>query len=273
MSNKSDDSKDEGNLEYREDPFFVVDEYVEEVHEEGTTIKRRGVYLLPNLLTTGNLFCGFFAIILSQVNSFSKACLSIFIAMVLDGLDGRVARIINAQSRFGEQYDSMADMVTFGIAPAVIVYHWALSDLNNMGTGLAFVYVACVALRLARFNTQLANAESSQYFVGLASPSAAALIAGMVWALSDFGIGKETFFIVLIAAVVTIAVSVLMVSNIRYYSFKQWDLRGRVPFVSLLVIVLVFAVLFLDPPTVLVCAFLIYAFSGPVNAVLKIGRK
>ncbi len=252
------------------DGRFPVDEHIEEVDENGQTIRRKGIYLLPNLFTTGNLFCGFYGVIAAQAGFFSLACIVIFIAMLLDGLDGRVARMTNTQSKFGEQFDSLADMVTFGVAPAMIAYSWALHDLGKVGWMVAFIYSACGALRLARFNAQI-EVTDSRYFTGLASPAAAAVVVGLVWSLSDYGVdGKDTIWVSVIAAIVVASAGVLMFSNVRYYSFKKFDLKGRVHFIFMLVIVLVFAVVFADPPRVLMLMFLGYACSGPVNAILRL---
>ncbi len=251
------------------DGFFPVDEHEEEIMEGGQKIRRKGIYVLPNLFTTGNLFCGFYAIISAQAGFFSQACIAVFVAMILDGLDGRVARMTNTMSKFGEQYDSLADMVTFGVAPAMVAYSWALNDLGKLGWMVAFIYAACGALRLARFNAQI-EVTDSRFFIGLASPAAAALVIGMVWALSDFGYDGDTVVIALLGAIITGLSGVLMVSNIRYHSFKKIDLKGRVHFVFLLAMVLAFAVIFSDPPRVLMLIFLIYACSGPVMAVWRI---
>lgn len=249
-----------------------IDEHEEEVVEAGKKIRRKGVYLLPNLFTTGNLFCGFYAIIAAQAGNFSGACIAVFVAMVLDGLDGRVARMTNTMSKFGEQYDSLADMVTFGVAPAMVAFSWTLNDFGQFGWIVAFIYAACAALRLARFNAQIAVTDS-RYFTGLASPAAAALVIGMVWALSDLGVGGDSVWISILSTIITAGAGILMVSNIRYQSFKKINLRGRVPFVFILVIVLAFAVVFLDPPRVLMFIFLAYACSGPVTAILTMSKK
>ncbi|WP_257297177.1 CDP-diacylglycerol--serine O-phosphatidyltransferase [Endozoicomonas sp. YOMI1] len=253
------------------DGFFPIDEHEEEVIEEGQAIRRKGIYLLPNLFTTGNLFCGFYAIIAAQAGHFSLACIAVFVAMILDGLDGRVARMTNTMSKFGEQYDSLADMVTFGVAPAMVVFSWALQDLGKFGWMIAFVYAACAALRLARFNAQI-EVTDSRYFTGLASPAAAAVVIGMVWALSDFGFNGESTIVALLGSLITGGAGVLMVSNIRYYSFKKIDLKGRVHFVFLLVMVLAFAVVFMDPPRTLLMIFLAYACSGPITAIWRLGE-
>ncbi len=253
------------------DGFFPVDEHEEEVFEEGQAIRRKGIYLLPNLFTTGNLFGGFYAIIAAQAGHFGLACIAVFVAMILDGLDGRVARMTNTMSKFGEQYDSLADMVTFGVAPAMITFSWALHELGKFGWMVAFIYAACAALRLARFNVQIEETDS-RYFTGLNSPSAAALVTGMVWALSDFGLDGDSTVVALLASFITGGAGVLMVSNFRYHSFKKIDLRGRVHFVFLLMIVLLYAVVFLDPSRTLLMIFLVYAASGPVTAIWRLGE-
>ncbi|WP_257253300.1 MULTISPECIES: CDP-diacylglycerol--serine O-phosphatidyltransferase [unclassified Endozoicomonas] len=254
------------------DGLFPVDEHFEEVVEGGETVRHKGIYVLPNLFTTGNLFCGFYAIISAQAGFFTQACISVFVAMILDGLDGRVARMTNTQSKFGAEYDSLADMVTFGVAPAMVAYSWALNDLGKVGWMVAFIYAACAALRLARFNTQL-EVTDSRYFTGLASPAAAALVIGMVWALSDFGIDGNMLGIALLGALITGLAGVLMVSNFQYNSFKKLDLKGRVPFIFMIAMVLAFAVVFTDPPRVLTLIFLCYACSGPIMFLIGKTRK
>ena len=242
-----------------------------------------GIYLLPNLFTTANLFAGFYSIINSMSAQsalaagdaagaskyFGFAAIAIFVAMVLDGLDGRVARMTNTQSAFGAEYDSLSDMVAFGVAPALLAFAWALGDMGKVGWMVAFIYVAGAALRLARFNTQVGTADK-RYFIGLASPAAAGVVAGIVWAFSDYGIqgSKMSFLVALMVA----AAGMLMVSNIKYNSFKELDLKGRVPFVAILAVVLVFAVVFSDPPRILLLAFLVYAASGPVQYLLHLRR-
>ena len=230
----------------------------------------RGIYLLPNLFTTGCLFAGFYAIVSAMNGRFEHAAVAIFIAMILDGLDGRVARMTNTQSAFGAEYDSLADMVSFGLAPALVVYVWALSDIGKLGWLGAFIYTAGTALRLARFNTQVGRADK-RYFQGLASPAAAAVVAGMVWVGQDyFSEGNQVDYL---ALVVTIFVGLLMVSNVRYRSFKDLDLKGKVPFVAILAVVLVFVLISLDPPQVLFAGFSIYALSGPVVTLLTLRRR
>ncbi|MCF6255946.1 MAG: CDP-diacylglycerol--serine O-phosphatidyltransferase [Gammaproteobacteria bacterium] len=232
--------------------------------------RHRGIYLLPNLFTTGCLFAGFYAIVAAMGGHFESAAVAIFIAMILDGLDGRVARMTNTQSAFGAEYDSLADMVSFGLAPALVVYVWALSDLGKLGWLGAFIYTAGTALRLARFNTQVGSADK-RYFQGLASPAAAAVVAGMVWVGHDYQ--AEGLAVSILATVVTVCVGLLMVSNVRYRSFKDLDLKGKVPFVAILAVVLVFVLVSLDPPQVLLAGFAVYAFSGPVGTLWSLRRR
>jgi len=258
--------------------LLPIDEHVEEGHDnEGRKVRHRGIYLLPNLFTTANLFAGFYSIICAINGNFYVAAATVFVAMVLDGLDGRVARLTNTQSAFGAEYDSLSDMVAFGLAPAIIAYQWALSELGNVGLTIAFIYVACAALRLARFNTQIGIVDK-RWFIGLASPAAAGLVAGMVWAIwafSDEGVGGADlpFAVIILFAILVALAGLLMVSNIKYYSFKDLDLKGRVPFVAILIVVLVFAVVFSDPPRILLLMFLVYAASGPVQYMLRLRKR
>ena len=229
---------------------------------ESTTDPKRslGIYLLPNLFTTAGLFAGFYAVVAAMKGFFDVAAIAIFIAMIADGLDGRVARLTNTQSEFGAQYDSLSDMVAFGIAPALVVYSWALFDLGKLGWLAAFFYAAATALRLARFNVQ--EVEDKRFFQGLPSPSAAGIIAGMVWLGNQNGVPGHSINI--FVALITVITAALMVSNIRYYSFKQIDFKGKVPFIAILIVVLVFVAISLDPPLVLFVGFGIYGLSGPV---------
>ncbi len=222
---------------------------------------RIGIYLLPNLFTTAGLFAGFYAIVAAMEGSFSVAAIAIFVAMVMDSLDGRVARMTNTQSAFGAEYDSLADLTSFGIAPALVVYSWSLASLGKLGWLAAFIYAAAGALRLARFNTQVGIADK-RYFQGLPIPAAAAIIASMVWLGNEYAIPGS--YISILVALLTVLVAVLMVSNIRYHSFKQLDLKGRVPFVAILIMVVVFVLISLDPPKVLFLIFFGYGLSGPV---------
>ncbi len=223
--------------------------------------KHKGFYLLPNMFTTAALFSGFYAVVASMNGHFEKAAIAIFVAMILDGLDGRVARLTNTQSEFGAQYDSLSDMVAFGMAPALVSFTWALQSLGQIGWVASFIYVACAALRLARFNTQI-DVVDKKYFIGLASPAAAAIVAGMVWAYSEGGVSGDD--ISWFAALVVAGSGILMVSNVRYTSFKDIDLKNKVPFIALISMVLVIALVSIDPARVLWIGFVVYAASGPV---------
>lgn len=249
---------------------LLVDEHEEEVSENGETVRHRGIYLLPNLFTTAALFAGFYAIIAAMRGDFENAAVAIFFAMVLDGLDGRIARLTNTSSKFGEEFDSLSDMVSFGVAPALVVFSWALGDLGKFGWSAAFIYVACAALRLARFNTQIDTADKN-YFTGLASPAAAAILASTVWVCHDLGLVGSALprELSIVVGVLTATVGFLMIANFPYYSFKGIDFRGRVPFVVMIAVVLVFGLITLDPSSVLLVAFLAYALSGPVMQVVK----
>lgn len=229
-------------------------------HSAEVSKPRRGIYLLPNLFTTAALFAGFYAIVAAMGGRFEAAAVAIFIAMVLDGLDGRVARLTNTQSAFGAEYDSLSDMVSFGLAPALVMYEWSLHSMGKIGWLAAFIYTAGAALRLARFNTQLEVADK-RFFQGLPSPAAAAVVTGLVWVGYDYGVAGTA--LVWLTSVVTIAIGVMMVSNIRFYSFKELDLKGRVPFMAMLVVILIFVLISLDPPQVLFGFFVLYALSGP----------
>ena len=230
----------------------------------------RGIYLLPNLFTTGCLFSGFYSIVIAMSGDFEKAAIAIFVAMVLDGLDGRVARLTNTTSEFGVQYDSLADMLSFGLAPSLLIYQWSLNGLGKLGWLVAFVYTAGAALRLARFNTQV-DIVDKRFFQGLPSPAAAAVVAGLVWLTVDYGIPGENihFF----AWIIALLAGLLMVSNFRYYSFKDIDFKGKVPFVTMLIMVLVFVFISVDPPQILFGMFFIYMLSGFVLTIWGIRQK
>ncbi|MFT4824666.1 MAG: CDP-diacylglycerol--serine O-phosphatidyltransferase [Halioglobus sp.] len=253
---------------------LLVDEHEEEVSENGQTVRRQGIYLLPNLFTTCGLFAGFYAIVAAFRGDFESAPIAVFVAMVFDGLDGRIARLTNTASKFGEEYDSLADMVSFGVAPALVMFSWGLGDLGKLGWSAAFIYVACGALRLARFNTQIDTADKN-FFTGLASPAAAGVLVSTVWVCHDLGwdtasLSYETS--VLMAALTAIT-GFLMMANVPYYSFKGIDLRRRVPFVVIFLVVLVFGLVTVDPPRILLAAAVIYALSGPVMQIAKLRKK
>jgi CDP-diacylglycerol--serine O-phosphatidyltransferase len=231
--------------------------------------KHRGIYLLPNLLTTAGLFSGFYAVVMSMNGNFESAAVAIFVAMIFDGLDGRVARITNTQSAFGAEYDSMADMVSFGVAPALVAYNYGMTDLGKIGWLAAFIYVAGAALRLARFNTQVATADK-RFFQGLASPAAAALVAGMVWCGMDYGLAGDDYGFII--AIVTGISGLLMVSNFKYNSFKEVDWNGKVPFVAILIVILVFIIVATAPSLVLFIVFVLYAIAGPFNTFRSVEK-
>ena len=245
---------------------FEVEE--EEHTHEGHKVKRRGIYLWPNLITTAALLSGFYSIIASMNGEFQQAIYAIFLAALFDGLDGRVARAIGAQSPFGEQFDSLSDLLAFGVAPAILMYSWSLNDLGRIGLAACFVYTACAAFRLARFNVQIGVVDK-RYFIGVASPLAAVMIISLVWVGMDipavFDL-RETG-IQIFNAVVIIAVGLLMISNVKYYSFKTVD-RRRVPFAVLPIIVFVLAAVTYNIPMGILIISVIYALSGFVTTLM-----
>jgi CDP-diacylglycerol--serine O-phosphatidyltransferase len=253
---------------------------VDELHAEDfkqqrallkTRIRRRGIYLLPNLFTIAALFAAFYAIVQAMSGRFDTASAAIFVAMVLDGLDGRVARLTKTQSAFGAELDSLADMVSFGAAPALIMYEWTLWQMGKLGWVAAFVYVAAAALRLARFNTNI-DIVDKRFFQGLPSPAAAALVVGFIWIMDDYGV--EPSSVRWIAWVVIAFAGVSMVTNLKFYSFKAINLRKSVPFVTVLVIALAIALVSYDPPVVLFAGFVVYGVSGYVwSAWDRLGRR
>ncbi|HYG05934.1 MAG TPA: CDP-diacylglycerol--serine O-phosphatidyltransferase [Stenotrophomonas sp.] len=244
--------------------------------------RSRTIYLLPNLFTTAGLFSGFYAIIAAANGQFVQASIAVFVAAVMDGLDGRVARLTGTSSAFGVQYDSLADLVSFGMAPALVMYHWSLSALKfdgnvmgRVGWAVAFLYAACAALRLARFNTQVGVVDK-RWFIGLASPAAAGLMMSFVWAFADGNLGWSGDELRYVALAVTLLAALLMVSRIRFWSFKGGD-KGpradRVRFISLAVMAIVLAVVFIDPPRTLFVIGVVYALSGPVMWLWRRWRK
>lgn len=223
--------------------------------------RRRGIYLLPNAFTTANLFAGFYAVVQAMNGRFEMAAIAIFLAMVFDGMDGRVARLTNTQSAFGEQYDSLADMTSFGIAPALVMYEWSLQGLGRWGWLAAFIYVVGAALRLARFNANIGIVDK-RYFQGLPSPAAAALAAGFVWLAVDNKFPLQDGTIAWVAFVLTVYAGLCMVSNAPFYSGKSFALGRSVPFWVMLVLVGVFVFVSSDPPLVLFGLFVVYGLSG-----------
>jgi len=269
MSRDADHSEQEPDQYGDEDlasTFVRESEVIEEAEEDGRKVRRKGIYLLPNLFTTSALFSGFFAMVAAVNGDFTTASIAIFIAMVLDGLDGRVARLTNTQSDFGAEYDSLSDMLSFGVAPALVAFIWILQDIGKTGWVVAFLYVACAALRLARFNVQIGSVDK-KWFIGLPSPSAAAFVAASVWTFHSFD--ADAFGYKLLMLFVVGAAGLLMVSNIRYYSFKDVDLKGPVPFVFLLAVVLGFVVISIEPSVMLLLLFGVYVVSGPAMALTR----
>jgi CDP-diacylglycerol--serine O-phosphatidyltransferase len=236
-----------------------MEEFRHERAAHKNRIRRRGIYILPNLFTLAALFAGFYAVVQAMNSRFEAAAAAIFVAMVLDGLDGRVARLTKTQSAFGAEFDSLADMVSFGAAPALIMYEWALFQLGKPGWVAAFVYVAGAALRLARFNTNI-DVVDKRFFQGLPSPAAAALVAGFVWIIDDYGVDPAA--VRWIAWGTTAFAGLSMVTNLKYYSFKTINLRRSVPFFVILVLMLAIALIAYQPPIVLFGGFVLYGLSG-----------
>ena len=262
MNNNINSNEDENSRE--------SENMTEDISTATKSAKKRGIYLLPNLLTTSALFAGFYAVIASMNGHFEGAALAIFIAMILDGLDGRVARMTNTQSDFGAEYDSLSDMISFGIAPALIMYSWSLSSLGKIGWIASFIYVVAAALRLARFNTQLGHADK-RYFQGLASPAAAGFLVGFVWLCAENQIsGQSLNYLVLL---ITVGAGLLMVSNVKYRSFKDLDLKNKVPFVTMLIMVLIFITIVYHPPFILFSIFALYTFSGLFGGLIRKFKK
>jgi CDP-diacylglycerol--serine O-phosphatidyltransferase len=238
-----------------------------------SSARRRGIYILPNLLTTAALFCGYFAIVQAMIGKFEISAIAIFVAMLFDGLDGRVARLTGTQSEFGAQYDSLSDMVSFGVAPALLVYQWALMDLNKLGWIVSFVYCSGAALRLARFNTNIGIVDK-RFFQGLPSPAAAALIAGLVWVSFDNNLNPgEIPWLKFVACLLTLISGISMVSNFPFWSGKNINLRKSVPFIAVIALALAFALGALYPPGVFFGLFVCYALSGYLLAFWRWRRR
>lgn len=245
---------------------FEVEE--EEQTQEGQKVKRRGIYLWPNLITTAALLSGFYSIIASMNGDYTQAVYAIFLAALFDGLDGRVARAIGAQSPFGEQFDSLSDLLAFGVAPAILMYSWSLNDLGRIGLACCFVYTACAAFRLARFNVQIGIVDK-RYFIGVASPLAAIMVISLVLVGNDF---PEFFNLAqmstqLLNSIFIVVVGLLMISNVKYYSFKTFD-RKRVPFAVLPLVVFIFSAITYNIPVGILVLSTIYALSGFVTTLM-----
>jgi CDP-diacylglycerol--serine O-phosphatidyltransferase len=221
--------------------------------------RRRGIYLLPNMITISALFCGFYAIVMSLNLEFWQSTVAIFIGMILDSMDGRVARFTRTQSEFGAQLDSLSDMVTFGVAPALVAYEWSLKGMGRVGWVAAFVYCACAALRLARFNTNITVVDK-RFFQGLPSPAAAAIVAGFIWLMDDLGFSGRDFYWT--CWCITLYAGLTMVTNVPFYSFKEMNVRKSVPFIVVILLVLIIVTISFDPPKVLFGLFVLYGISG-----------
>ena len=256
------ENQEEASIINQLDEILPVGDVAEEVKEGDTIVRKKGVYILPNLFTTAALFSGFYSILSSVQGRYEAAAIAIFMAMIFDITDGRVARMMNAQTKFGAEYDSLSDMISFGVAPAIAMFTWALGDLGKAGFMAAFVYVAGAALRLARFNTMPPTTDK-RYFIGLASPASAAFLAALLWTATDLGyVGDQLPFAASVAvAVVTLLCGLLMVSNLKYTSFKGINLTGRVPFTVILIIIIAFAVIGIDPPKALLILITLYNTS------------
>jgi CDP-diacylglycerol--serine O-phosphatidyltransferase len=249
------------------DSILPIDEHEEIVSEDGKQIRRRGIYLLPNVLTLGALFAGFYAIIAGMSGNFNEAGWAIMIAAIFDGLDGRIARLTNTQSAFGAQFDSLSDMVSFGIAPSLIMFSWAFAPLGRLGWAASFIYVSCAALRLARFNVQLGTVDK-RFFLGLQSPLAAGLVTFVPWVGHKYGV-EISSLVAYLAALLTVFAGMLMISNYKYFSFKELHFKGTVPYMVFIFTVVLLVVIAQNPHEVLLSMCVIYAASGPITWLYK----
>lgn len=231
----------------------------------------KGVYILPNLFTSAGLFAGFYAIMQARLGNFEASCLAIYLAMVMDIIDGRLARLTNTMSDFGSEYDSLADMVSFGVAPAMVMYEFALVDLQRFGSLAAFLYIACAALRLARFNVSKVN--DKKFFIGIPSPGAAAMVASVVWVCSDYSSYINVKNINALLAILMVLLALAMVSNIKYRSFKDFEFRDKMPFVGIIVTVLLIAIIYLDPPLSFLLIGTVYFVSGATTYFIRFFRR
>lgn len=259
MSEEEQDTQSEGLL--------PIDEHEEIVSEDGRKVRRRGIYLLPNMMTLGALFSGFYAIIAGMSGDFNEAGWAILIAGILDGLDGRIARLTNTQSAFGAQFDSLSDMVSFGVAPALIMFSWAFAPLGRLGWAASFIYMSCAALRLARFNVQLGTVDK-RFFVGLQSPLAAGVVTFLPWVGYKYGL-EVTPMVAYLCAILTVFIGFLMISNYKYSSFKELQFKGTVPYMVFVLVVIMLVVVAQNPHEVLLSMAVAYALSGPIMWVYK----
>lgn len=247
--------------------LLPIDEHEEIVSENGKKVLRRGIFLLPNLMTLGALFSGFYAIVAAMAGDFNEAGWALFLAGVFDALDGRIARLTNTQSAFGAQFDSLSDMVSFGVAPAFISFSWAFPDIGRLGWAASFIYMSCAAMRLARFNVQLGSVDK-RYFVGLQSPMAAALVGFIPWVSFRHGV-EVTSFVAYGMMIITLLAGMLMISNYKYHSFKEVYVKGTVPYLAFVAAVILLVVIAQEPPEVLLTLCIIYVASGPLGALWR----
>ena len=247
----------------KDNDYLPVDEHVEQVSENGKSVTYRGIFLLPNLLTTAALFCGFFSVLSSIQGDTIAAIYGIILAGFFDMLDGRVARLLNVQSQFGAEYDSLSDLISFGVAPSLLVFVWNLSSIGKLGWVLSFIYLCCAALRVARFNTQI-DGETKSYFSGLSSPAAAGMLTSTVWLLTHLGVESSSFSPVVqgVFLLTVLLISLLMISNIPYYSFKTVKVKRRVPFAVFLAIIFIMMCVVSVPPLFFFLFGVVYCFSG-----------
>lgn len=255
------------NEDIESESILPIDEHEEIVSAGGKKVRIRGIYLLPNLLTLGALFAGFYAVIAGMGGNFNEAGWAILIAGVFDGLDGRIARLTNTQSAFGAQFDSLSDMVSFGMAPALIMFSWAFAPLGQVGWAASFIYMSCAALRLARFNVQLGTVDK-RFFLGLQSPLAAGLVTFVPWVGYKYGL-QVTPLVSYLAAILTVFAGLLMISNYQYFSFKELNFKGTVPYMVFIFAVVLLVVVAQNPHEVLLTMCVIYAVSGPAVWIYK----
>jgi len=264
---EKENEKNQPDTDEEIESLLPIDEHEEVFSEGGKKIRRRGIYLLPNLFTLGALFSGFYAIIAATNGDFDEAGWAILIAAVLDGLDGRVARLTNSESAFGAQFDSLSDMVSFGLAPALIAYSWALQSLGRAGWIASFIFMACAAFRLARFNVQLGTVDK-RFFLGLQSPVAGGLVTAVPWVCYQYSVEPTPLIAILMAALTTFT-GLLMISNYKYFSFKELHFKGTVPYRVYLLAVMLLVAVALRPYEVLLSMCVVYAISGPVFWMIK----
>jgi len=258
----SNDDQDEV-MDEESESILPIDEHEEIVSEGGKKVRRRGVYLLPNLFTLAVLFSGFYAIIAGMSGNFDEAGWAILIAAICDGLDGRIARLTGTQSAFGAQFDSLSDMVSFGVAPALIMFSWGFGPLGQVGWAASFIYMSCAALRLARYNVQLGTVDK-RFFVGLQSPIAAGLVAFIPWVGFRYGI-EVTPLVAYLCAILTVFTGLLMISNYRYFSFKELNFKGTVPYMVFVFTIVLLVLIAQNPYEMLLIMCALYATSGPIG--------